>query len=125
MAFIIHVTIQLFLKYLDYKHKYPEYSMSSTFESKAFSVQSKNTVSLGSALFFVLILIAGLLSRSVSRSIKLFYLMPLQITAMTLFFPLVIIFKNPKLKQKFLQSLPWPIALYYKCFSRNTIVPII
>ena len=127
LAMTVHVAIKLFSKYLDYKQKqgHTEQSISITFESMASLVQSKNTVSLGAAMFFLLVLIAGMLTKFGTRSVRLFFLMPLHITAMIVISPLVIIFLNPKLKQDFLQSFPRPHVKCFRCFCNNSIEPII
>ena len=127
LAFTVHVTIQLLTRYLDYKHKNGliENSVSTTIESKTSLVNSKHTVSLGSALFFVLVLIAGLLSNSGTRTVKLFYLMPLEITAMAVCFPMLIIIWNPNLKKTFLQHYLEQHMRLFKCCCSNRIEPII
>ena len=123
-AVLIHFTIFLFSKYLDLKHKHglEEQHNFDTSQQKEGSTQSKYTVSFGSALFLAMILIGALQSRYGTRNRRLFLFIPLLCTAMSLFFPLLIILANPKLKKKFYKLISRPFKM---CIYSNTIVPIV
>ena len=123
VALLIHVMIFLFSKYLDLKHKHGlEQHNFATSQQKAGSTKSKYTVSFGSALFLAMILIGALQSRYGTRNRRLFLFIPLLCTAMSLFFPLLIILANPKLKKKFYKLISRPFKM---CIYSNTIVPIV
>ena len=123
-AALIHFKIFLFSKYFDLKHKHglEDQNGFTTSQQKSGSTKSKYTVSFGSALFLAMIMIGALQSRYGTRNRRLFLFTPLLCTAMSLFFPLLIILGNPKLKKKFCKLISRPFQM---CVYGNTIVPII
>ena len=127
VAIIIHMGVKFLSECLVYKHNHGNWRQSaSTYcGNLAVSFNSENTVSLKSSLFFGLVLVTGLLVKSGSRNMKLFYFIPLQITVMAVGFPLAIIIWNPKLKQEFFHFLQRHIPPTFKCFSNKQIYPII
>ena len=125
-AIITYMAIYIYSKYLDSKLKndFRGQAQFATPFQKADQVSSKYTVSSGSAFFFILVLIGGLLVRYGSRNTRLFFLIPLQNTEMSVLFPCLIILKNPKLKKDFFQFFSKPFKnSFFICSSSNLIDP--
>ena len=122
---IFQIAIKTVLKYLDYKHnsEHKQLSDSTAPKNKAASINNKYTVSLGSALFFALIMIFSIASHKSTRQEKLYFFSPVGITGGCMCFPLMIILGNPKLKKEFVKILKRPLKKYLKCFSTNMIYP--
>ena len=113
---LLHVTIKLYSEYLEYQHRLG-ITRTSTFTNQDNNpkiILSKHTVSLGSALFFSLLLIGGLFASFGLRQSKLYFVIPLLCTTVSVFFPLLIIFSNQGLKQHFLKSLPGMSKNYFR-----------
>ena len=119
LAIIIHFAIKGYAKYLDNKLKIDQDQFNST-KANNFA-NKKYTVSLGSALLFTLILIGGFLEKYGTRHTRLFVLVPLQSTAMSVVFPLLIILGNSKLMNEFLQFFARPFPKNVRCPPTNTI----
>ena len=117
----IHIAIKGFSKYLDYKLDIRQ----DQFTSVANSVNKNYTISFGSALLFSFILIGGMLEKYGSRHTRLFILLPLQFTAMTVVFPLLIILGNSKLKKKLYKILARRLTKFLKRFYSNRIYVIV
>ena len=126
-ASIIQIIIKIFLKCLDYKQQIGQehHSGSSVAIQKATSMNSKYTVSLGSALFCALVLPIGFTSVNATRHIRLFFLIPYNVTLLSVIFPLLIIVGNSNLKKDLVKILSSPFKIYLKCFTSNTIHPIV
>ena len=123
----LHGTIKVYSKYMDYKYQYLnlQNSNSSAPMNKTININSKHTVTLGSAIFFSVVLLGGFIEIYGTRNTRLFVYLPLQLTTMTVFFPLFTIFYNPKLKKHFLQ-LFLSISKLILCFYPHTkISPIV
>ena len=127
MAIIIQIAIKLLSKYLHKKENIEEEHMpdSNAFVNKAATYNSKHTVSLGSALFFALVLVGGLVAKFGTRQTRVFFFIPLQITAISVCFPFIIILGNPKLKKEFLNFLAKPFIICLKYYPVNRIYPIV
>ena len=119
LAIFIHFAIKGYAKYLDNKLKIDQDQSNSTAAKN--NANKKYTVSLGSALVFTLILIGGFLQKYGTRHTRLFVLVPLQSTAMSVVFPLLIILGNPKLRNEFLQFFTKPFLKNFRCPPTNTI----
>ena len=117
----IHIAIKGISKYLDYKLHIGQ----DQFISVANSVNKNYTVSFGSALLFSLTLIGGMTEKYGSRRTRLFILLPLQFTAMTVVFPLLIILGNSKLKKKLYKILARRPTKFLKRFYSNRIYVIV
>ena len=126
-ASIIQITIKIFLKYLDYKQQSGQEHQSGTKIAiqKAIAINSKYTVSLASALFCAFVLPIGLASLNATRQIRLFFHIPYNLTAFSVFFPLLIIVGNPKLKKDLLKVLSSPFKSCLERFTPNAIHPIV
>ena len=126
-AITIQILIKVFIKYLDYRQisgqEEPASSTSPT--NQAASINNKHTVSLGSALFFALVLLGGLTLLFVSRRERIFFFLPLILTIVAVFFPIFIIFGNPKLKMEFYQTVNKPLSICLKHLPNNMIQPIV
>ena len=114
-ASIIQIIIKIFLKCLDYKQQIGQehHSGSSVAIQKATSINSKYTVSL------------GFTSVNATRHIRLFFLIPYNVTLLSVIFPLLIIVGNSNLKKDLVKILSSPFKIYLKCFTSNTIHPIV
>ena len=86
-------------------------------------INSKNTVSLGSAVFLALSIIGGFMTNYGTRDARLFYLLPIQLTSLSVFVPLFVIYSNPKLKDHFLQNIPKFMKLQFNFLKNNSIEP--
>ena len=121
----IQLTVFIYSKYLNCKRKVGPEGQSNLALSANTSANSKYTVSLGSALFFAMILIGGVLGKYTTRNLQLLFLWPLQSTEMSVFFPLLIILNNPKLKDEFVLIVSTPFKQRRGCFNDKKIAPII
>ena len=117
----IHIAIKGLSKYLDYKLDIDQDPLSSV----ANSVNKNYTVSFGSALIFSFILIGGMIEKYGSRHTRIFILLPLQFTAMTVVFPLLIIVGNAKLKKKLYKMFARRLTKFLKRFYSNRIYVIV
>ena len=110
---------------MDYKHEIEHKHLSDSTApiNKATSINNKYTVSLGSALFFALVMIFSIASQNSTREKKLYFFSPVGITGGCMCFPLMIILGNPKLKKEFVQYVKKTLIKYLKCFSTNMISP--
>ena len=86
-------------------------------------INSKHTVSLGSAVFLALTIIGGFMTNYGTRNARLFYLLPIQLTSILVFVPLFIIYSNQKLKDHFLQNISKFLKLQFNCLKNNSIEP--
>ena len=124
---IFQIAIKTVLKYLEYKHnsEHKHLSDSTAPVNKAASINNKYTVSLGSALFFAIVMIFSISSQNSTREKKLYFFSPVGITLGCMCFPLLIILGNPKLKKEFVRILERPLIKYLKCSSTNMINPTV
>jgi hypothetical protein len=118
-AIVIQIAIKLCSKYLNY------YKNGGGENQTSVNNKSEHTVSLGSATFFALVLTTALMAKFGTRQTRLFFLMPLQITAMSVFFPLIIIFGDPKLRRVFSIFIKKPLSICLNSYAVNKIHPII
>ena len=128
LTVLIHMAIQAFSKYLNYKQNISHQqqpSNCSILEQVTGSTNSKYMVSLGSTFFFTLFCIGGFLIKTGTRTTQLFYFIPLECTAMSVVFPVAIILWNPRLRQEFLHCLPKQFQSCYKCLSNNQVEPTV
>ena len=84
-------------------------------------IYSKHTVSLGSALYFALVLTSGFVESKGTRNACLTWILPRQHTTMSVLYPILIISSNQNLKKHFKQSFTEICNCVLKYFRSNKI----
>ena len=107
--------VKLYTSYVAYRHRRQQQQTSaisvifqasspSATTSADLGVDQKTIVSLGSGVFLAVALFAGLMTSYGSREARLFYLLPTQLTFLTVVFPVYIISSNRAMRQNFFQK---------------------
>lgn len=117
LTIFLHITIKIYSRYLDYKHNCSLNEQPPDLATRL-SVKPKHSVSLSSALFFTLVLIGGPIAKLGGRNLNLYFVIPLNLTTMCVFFPMLVIFLNKNLKHLFSQSFQ-PIFKFPRKYLRR------